>query len=96
MRPVRSKLSSDRPRRSKRPEIYGNDVNHKLHLLAIVLTTQASMKNQEGMMTQWQRFLATLSHVSSQRFLRHGLATALSDYQVVVLTVVILTNLVLQ
>jgi hypothetical protein len=85
-----------RPHRSKRPKIYGNDIDQKLHLLAIILAAQASMKNQEVMMTQFQRFLATLSRVSSRRVLHHGFDNKLSDYQVVVLTGVSLHQMVLQ
>ena len=56
-----------RPHRSKRRKIYGSDAGSKLHLLVIILSAQASMKNQRLMMTQFQRFLATLSRVSSPR-----------------------------
>jgi hypothetical protein len=54
------------------------------------------MKNQEVMMTQFQRFLATLSRVSSRRVLHHSFANKLADYQVVVLIGVSLTQMVLQ
>jgi hypothetical protein len=84
------------PHRSKRPEIYGSDTDQKLHLLAIILAAQASMKNQGVMMTQFQRFLATLSSGSSRRVLHHGFANKLADYQVVVLTGVSLPQMVLQ
>jgi hypothetical protein len=68
----------------------------QLHLLAIIFATQASMKNQEVMMTQFQRFLATLSSVASRRVLQDGFANKLADYQVVVLTGVNLPQMVLQ
>jgi hypothetical protein len=89
-------ISPDRPHRSKYRKIYGTDPGLKLHLLAIIFATQASMKNQEVMMTQFQRFLATLSRVASRRVLQDGFANKLADYQVVVLTGVNLPQMVLQ
>jgi hypothetical protein len=47
-------------------------------------------------MMQFQRFLATLSKVSSRRVLHHGLVNKLSDYQGIVLTGVNLPPMVLQ
>ena len=84
------------PHRSKRRKIYGKGIDQKLHLLAIILATQVSMKNQGVMMTQFQRFLATLSSGSSRRVLHHGFANTLADYQVIVLTGVSLPQMVLQ
>ncbi len=54
------------------------------------------MKNQEVMLTQFQRFLATLSRVSSRRVLHHGFANKLADDQVIVLIGVGLPQMVLQ
>jgi hypothetical protein len=54
------------------------------------------MKNQEVMITQFQRFLATLSPVLLRRLPHHILAYEHSDDQAVVLTRVSLYQMVLQ
>jgi hypothetical protein len=68
----------------------------KHYFLAIILATQASMKNQGVMITQSQRFLASLSRVASRRILHHGFANKLADDQVVVLTGVSFPRMILQ
>ena len=93
---IRPAMSPNWPSRSKRRKIYGKDTDQKLHLLAIILATQVSMKNQGVMMTQFQRFLATLASGSSRRVLHHGFANKLAYYQVIVLKGVSLHKMVLQ
>jgi hypothetical protein len=76
------------------PRLIGS--GYELHLLAVALTAQTSMKNPSVTMTQWQGFLATLSKAASRRFLHRVLANKLSDCQDVVLTRANLPQVILQ